>query len=565
MKGNEENGVKRGRLSRELRFQIQHAIARAFDDGNPDALFASIVDLLEAPFVGGNYREPSRSDLLKALETLGAKAVGQVEHWRRKQSEYPCLEDILDEGGELHLPHDIGPLLDQRSANGRYSEADWWLSTIRSVATDVAKADVAYRPDEGLKAFAKAMIACAFEGGDADGGFIQDKAVEFGLLKETTFDSARHKDRHGWAEEGEQWYEYDGPLSDAGSSDPTAISNDPELLMIERIRQVVPSMGDSGWELASQTWELDLREGVGEALVYRPMSEAMFPYACDTAICRAPKLMDAKTWEPFARYIAAVSPAAVSALVKSHDQLARQLVQVTEERDANSGSVAEAERHAAEIEADCIEQARLNGMGAGRELALVAERERLRRENQRLTAAAASNDAAPSEVVVVRPLEWSSEPDYPDTFTADTIFPWKYTVSPRHDGGTPSACFDPDCSCENGWRLLGSSGEDDGAIYPTPEDGQTAAQADYEKRITAGLGVALFPEDWQLVPKRPYPEVVSAWYRYKNGHHFHDEPPPTDTSDYGAYRAMLEAMPRYRWPTVRDVEVPSVKGLDAAQ
>jgi hypothetical protein len=49
--------------------------------------------------------------------------------------------------------------------------------------------------------------------------------------------------------------------------------------------------------------------------------------------------------------------------------------------------------------------------------------------------------------------------------------------------------------------------------------------------------------NWVLMPAEPNPEMLAAWYRYKNGHHFHDEPPPRDTSDYGAYRAMLAARP----------------------
>lgn len=51
------------------------------------------------------------------------------------------------------------------------------------------------------------------------------------------------------------------------------------------------------------------------------------------------------------------------------------------------------------------------------------------------------------------------------------------------------------------------------------------------------------PDGWVLVPVEPMPEMVAAWYRVKNGHHFHDEPAPTDTSDYAAYRAMLSASP----------------------
>lgn len=44
-----------------------------------------------------------------------------------------------------------------------------------------------------------------------------------------------------------------------------------------------------------------------------------------------------------------------------------------------------------------------------------------------------------------------------------------------------------------------------------------------------------------VVRKEPMPEAVAAWWRVKNGFHFHGEPPPTDTSDYAAYRAMIAA------------------------
>lgn len=51
------------------------------------------------------------------------------------------------------------------------------------------------------------------------------------------------------------------------------------------------------------------------------------------------------------------------------------------------------------------------------------------------------------------------------------------------------------------------------------------------------------PAGWVLVPREPKPEMVAAWWRVKNGHHFHGEPPPTDTSDYAAYRAMIAVSP----------------------
>jgi hypothetical protein len=69
------------------------------------------------------------------------------------------------------------------------------------------------------------------------------------------------------------------------------------------------------------------------------------------------------------------------------------------------------------------------------------------------------------------------------------------------------------------------------------------------------------PDGWQLMPKEATPEIVGAWWRYKNGHHFQDDPAPTDTSDYGAYRAILAAAPS---PS-RTVEIPEVSGSIHAQ
>jgi hypothetical protein len=57
------------------------------------------------------------------------------------------------------------------------------------------------------------------------------------------------------------------------------------------------------------------------------------------------------------------------------------------------------------------------------------------------------------------------------------------------------------------------------------------------------LGYRRVGEGECVVPREPLPEMVAAWWRVKNGHHFHDEPPPTDRSDYAAYRALLAAAP----------------------
>ncbi|TLX17090.1 hypothetical protein [Rhizobium sp. MHM7A] len=70
---------------------------------------------------------------LEAIEELERKAVSQRAYFDQKQMTLPGLEDYTDEEGYLTLPDDIGPLLTGRETNGRFSEADWWLSTIQAL------------------------------------------------------------------------------------------------------------------------------------------------------------------------------------------------------------------------------------------------------------------------------------------------------------------------------------------------------------------------------------------------------------------------------------------------
>lgn len=118
-------------------------------------------------------------------------------------------------------------------------------------------------------------------------------------------------------------------------------------------------------------------------------------------------------------------------------------------------------------------------------------------------------------------------------------------------------------ACTSGpWSLgVGAKGElfltriygpyDDERIsgeFPKDEDAEHAALCDPQaiRRLLdhiAELEARTIPDGWVAVPRNPYPEMLGAWYRYKSGFHFHDEPPPPDTSDVGAYAAMLAALP----------------------
>ncbi|PRD42357.1 hypothetical protein C5748_16315 [Phyllobacterium phragmitis] len=80
------------------------------------------------------------------LSELLAKVEAQKAYWNAKQRGLPSIEDYTDDEGEVSLPSDIGPLLEQASANGRYSAADWWLSTITAVFAKLPAAQGVMQP-----------------------------------------------------------------------------------------------------------------------------------------------------------------------------------------------------------------------------------------------------------------------------------------------------------------------------------------------------------------------------------------------------------------------------------
>lgn len=82
--------------------------------------------------------------------------------------------------------------------------------------------------------------------------------------------------------------------------------------------------------------------------------------------------------------------------------------------------------------------------------------------------------------------------------------------------------------------------EFDGPSRPTLDE---AIEAWNRRAPSPDLLARLREEGWMLVPREPTPEMLGAFWRVKNGHHFADEPEPTDTSDYAAYRAMISASP----------------------
>ncbi|RUV98271.1 MAG: hypothetical protein EOR53_17950 [Mesorhizobium sp.] len=90
------------------------------------------LEILARRFAAEVDPSPDNGTVAEALRALEAKAISQKSYFNEKQHELPSLEDFTDIEGNLSLPDDVSPLLLQAEANGRYSEADWWLSTIRT-------------------------------------------------------------------------------------------------------------------------------------------------------------------------------------------------------------------------------------------------------------------------------------------------------------------------------------------------------------------------------------------------------------------------------------------------
>lgn len=59
---------------------------------------------------------------------------------------------------------------------------------------------------DATKKFTEWAIRASWEGGTLDGGDIQDKAVELGLLVEVTYDPDEHGPNDCDAEKGDPWY-----------------------------------------------------------------------------------------------------------------------------------------------------------------------------------------------------------------------------------------------------------------------------------------------------------------------------------------------------------------------
>lgn len=101
---------------------------------------------------------------------------------------------------------------------------------------------------------------------------------------------------------------------------------------------------------------------------------------------------------------------------------------------------------------------------------------------------------------------------------------------------------------ETAWREVVIARGIDPEIWemdlPAPtRDAITDFHARRRKSIATARSIlaALKEAGMVILPEKPTPEMLGAWYRYKSGFRYQGEPAATDTSDYGAYAAMLAA------------------------
>lgn len=96
-------------------------------------------EMLEDAIVGYlSAIEPSPSPRAQALEELRAIAEKQKAYWFEKQKCVKALEEAYSEDGEDYTPLGDHEAWKSGSANGHYSEADWFLKTIESLLSHLA-------------------------------------------------------------------------------------------------------------------------------------------------------------------------------------------------------------------------------------------------------------------------------------------------------------------------------------------------------------------------------------------------------------------------------------------
>lgn len=83
----------------------------------------------------------------QALEEVRAIAEKQKAYWFEKQKGLKCLEEAYSEDGESYTPLGDHEAWKSGSANGHFSEADWFLQTIERLLTQPAVREQVLEPD----------------------------------------------------------------------------------------------------------------------------------------------------------------------------------------------------------------------------------------------------------------------------------------------------------------------------------------------------------------------------------------------------------------------------------
>ena len=103
---------------------------------------------------------------LEVLHLLLAKAEEQKAYWFNRQQAERFPDEGVSEDGESYTSIGDDAALSAGRCNGRYSEADWWLSTIRGMIKERTSTSA---PDEGAACSCIAAMDAALAKGGYNG------------------------------------------------------------------------------------------------------------------------------------------------------------------------------------------------------------------------------------------------------------------------------------------------------------------------------------------------------------------------------------------------------------
>ncbi|WP_232629183.1 hypothetical protein [Methylobacterium sp. Leaf118] len=93
------------------------------------------------------------------IETLRAKADGQMAYWRHRMAAEKSPDDGISEDGETYTPIGDEAAWSGGYCNGRLGEAEWWQSTLKHMAP--ASATEAQRAETGTGSVHEGAVGTA--------------------------------------------------------------------------------------------------------------------------------------------------------------------------------------------------------------------------------------------------------------------------------------------------------------------------------------------------------------------------------------------------------------------